>query len=327
VAAADAPSCTVVVCTRDRPQLLDRCLGALARVHYPRLDVVVVDNGAPESGAQAVARRRNARYLVEPRRGLSRARNLGAGACQSELIAYLDDDSLPEPAWLGALATEFADQSVMAVAGRIGPTRLEQPSELLFELAGGFTPNGSIRRTVDDRTDGWFGLANFGGIGTGGNMAFRRRAFELWPGFDERLGAGARLPGAEEHHAFFSLIARGYRVVYTPKAVVRHPYPSTMEELHRRHVCTVAHSTTYLLHLLAETPGHRWAALSFAARSLFAGSLPDDPDVRRGRRRIGPWYDLPRAIMIGACDYVHFRLAGLEDGLPARRGIPSRSPA
>jgi hypothetical protein len=39
-----APTCSVVVCTRDRPTQLDQCLEAVARLVYPRFDVLVVDN-------------------------------------------------------------------------------------------------------------------------------------------------------------------------------------------------------------------------------------------------------------------------------------------
>jgi hypothetical protein len=52
---------------------------------------------------------------------------------------------------------------------------------------------------VDRQTPAWFERANFGGIGDGGNMAFRRYAFAVWPGFDVRLGRGALLHGGEEH--------------------------------------------------------------------------------------------------------------------------------
>src|SRR5262245_10366738 len=90
------------------------------------------------------------------------------------------------------------------------------------------------RREFDSSTDDWFALANFGGIGDGPNMAFRRKIFDCWGGFNERLGLGAAVPGSEEHNAFFELIKRGYRVVFTPRSIVHHPFPETPEEAQKR---------------------------------------------------------------------------------------------
>ena len=55
---------------------------------------------------------------------------------------------------------------------------------------------GDERRAVDRQEPAWFEMANFGGVGDGGNMAFRRRAFDIWPGFHERLGRAWRAPRA-----------------------------------------------------------------------------------------------------------------------------------
>jgi glycosyltransferase involved in cell wall biosynthesis len=118
-ATSASPSCTVVICTRDRPEQLDRCLAAVARLAYPHYDVLVVDNAPSDDRTRLVVARHGARYLLEPVTGLSRARNFGACASSSAVVAYLDDDSIPEPAWLDRLALEFRDPEVMAVTGRI----------------------------------------------------------------------------------------------------------------------------------------------------------------------------------------------------------------
>ena len=76
----------------------------------------------------------------------------------------------------------------------------------------GSDANGHPESVFDRETPFWFERANFGGIGDGGNMAFRRCVFDIWPGFDERLGRGAVIDGGEEHYAFFSLLDRGYRI-------------------------------------------------------------------------------------------------------------------
>jgi len=230
--------------------------------------VLVVDNAPSDPRTQAVVARREARYLLEPVPGLSRARNRGARACEADLVAYLDDDAVPEPGWLSALAREFADPKVMAVTGRAAALNPTTETQRLLAHIGGAEFGGAERLTFDRDTPDWFERANFGGVGLGMNMAFRRSVFEVWPGFDERLGRGTVLGAAEEHHAFFSLIDRGFRVVYTPHALVHHPTPASEEELRARYLRSLASAAGYMTLLFFEAPRYRSRTAKYAVRAL-----------------------------------------------------------
>jgi O-antigen biosynthesis protein len=262
-----APSFTVVICTRDRPELLDRCLAAVSKLDYPNFEVLVVDNASTDRRTFEVARHWSTRYSVEPIPGLSRARNHGVGECWSEIVAFIDDDEIPEVGWLHALTAEFSDPQVMAVTGRILP--------IISESNGRGVPirfcnldRGHQRQLVDRETPFWFEIANFGGIGDGGNMAFRRSAFDLWPGFDIRLGRGAIISGGEEHRAFFSLVARGYRIVYTPGAVVRHPSGATPAEVRLRGLSNRTAAVAYMALILMEEPSYRRATFKYFVQGI-----------------------------------------------------------
>jgi len=256
------PRCTVVIPTRDRPLELDQCLQAVTSLDYPRFDVLVVDNAPRDKRTQEVAARWGARYVIEPRVGVNRARNCGARASNAEIVAYLDDDAVPEPGWLANLVSEFRNPLVMAAAGRILPLRVRTEAERLFALKGGFD-RGLARLSVDQGTPHWFEKASFGDIGTEANMAFRRSAFDEWTGFDERLGRGTALGGGEAEYAFFSLVERGYRVVYTPRAVVYHPYPQTLEDLRSRQLRILASTAGYVTLLFFEHRRYRRRILRF----------------------------------------------------------------
>ena len=114
------PRVSVVVPTADRPAELERCLRALREIDYPRdrLEVIVVDDrgtvrgAAPPGGldVRVVAHR-------EPR-GPGAARNTGAEAARGDLLAFTDDDCLPEPGWLRALTAAVAGSSGIAAGGR-----------------------------------------------------------------------------------------------------------------------------------------------------------------------------------------------------------------
>lgn len=303
------PTCSVVVCTRDRPALLDRCLDALSRVVYPSVEVLVVDNAPTDGRTRDVANRHGVRYVVEPVPGLSRARNRGARACTSEVIAFVDDDALPERDWVGGLAREFEDPTVMAAAGRILPLSRETEAERLFGSLGGSGPHGEERMAIDRQTRSWFQLAALGGIGIGANMAVRSSAFELWPGFDERLGRGGILKVAEDHFAFFTLIDRGYRVVYTPHAVVRHPDPRTMEALRQRFLSDLAGGTGYLTLLFFEARAHRRSILRYAAEGLVGTRRSWRGQMMKGQEIVPRWRWL-LAILTGPWLFLRAQLAG-----------------
>lgn len=259
---ASAPSCSVVICTRDRAEYLDHCLGVLTAVKYPRFDVLVVDNAPSDAQARDVANRRGAGYVLEPLAGLSRARNRGARECKGDIVAYLDDDAVADPQWLAGLAAEFTDPRVMAVAGRVVPLKpAGEQGRMYGSMAG--VDRGERRRTFDLSTPSWFEFANFGGIGIGANMAVRKSAFEVWPGFNPRLGRGTQIQACEENHAFFELIAAGYRVVYAPAAVVAHHAPQNFGELRGEHLRMLREAGAYLAFMLIERSDYRSATLRF----------------------------------------------------------------
>ena len=261
-AAADVPTCSVVVCTRNRPDALHRCLQALEQLAYPSFELVVVDNAPSDNRAFEIARRAGVRYVGEPVPGLSRARNTGARACSSEVIAFIDDDAVPDPMWLTHLAAQFDDPDVTVATGRTLPLL-----EAADARGSDFTDLGPSVIRLDRRDPRWFEIASFGGIGNGNNMAFRRRVFNEWRGFDERLGRGALLSSCEEHRAFAQLIEGGYAVVYTPKAMVRHPVPATLEERQRQYTQSRADLAAYAVFLFVVTR-QRWRVAGYVAEAV-----------------------------------------------------------
>ena len=117
--AGSSCSVSVVISTRNRPALLRRCLEGVTTQVPPPLEIVVVDNTHGDAAARAAASQAGARYLVEPVTGVSRARNRGVRAAAGDIVAFVDDDAVPEPTWLRALVDAFGDARVAAVSGRI----------------------------------------------------------------------------------------------------------------------------------------------------------------------------------------------------------------
>ena len=281
------PRCSVVIPTRGRPAELARCLEAVARLEYSNYVVYVVDNAPTDRRSEEVAIRWGARYLVEPVQGVSRARNRGARSGDAEIIAFLDDDAVPEPGWLRMLAKEFRDPQVMVVGGRISPLDPKNEEERLISLADGHD-GGVQRRRVDRQTPYWFELSNFGALGNTTNMAFRRSAFDVWKGFDERIGYGTRLAGSADHNAIFSLVELGYRAVYNPDAVVYHAGSRTPDELRARRLRAFSTLSGYMVLLLLEHPQYWRSLVRYLWRSLTGAPKPWLKDTPKHSVRVLP---------------------------------------
>jgi len=258
----DNLTATVVICTRNRPDLLRECLSAVARLNPPPDSVLVVDNSEGETNTENLAREFGTRYTIEPMPGLSRARNRGLAECNSDIVVYLDDDAIPAPDWLGLLLAPFAEAKTGASTGKV----------ITPESSKNHREEQNPRR-LSNQDSHWFEIATFGGMGLGSNMAVRKAAC-TGKLFDERLGRGAPFEIGEESCAFASLLSRGYSVVYLPSAVVFHP-PFSRTTIERE----ARNSITYWLLLFAEFPEQRMNLLRFIFRRLRRKPLewPRDP--------------------------------------------------
>ena len=235
-ATCDADRLTVIVCTRERPQMLAACLASLAAQDAPPGQVVVVDNDPAASARPIADGRLGVTYVHEPRPGLSIARNAGLAAAQGEFVAFTDDDVELHPTWTREIVRAFDGGDVAAVTGLVLPASLETAAQRAFELhLGGFTsrftPLLFDRRFLEAT---WEMGPQVWRIGAGANMAFRRASLAGLGGFDERLGAGAS--GCSEDSEFWCrILAAGGRCLYEPRAVVFHHHRRTWQGLRQQY--------------------------------------------------------------------------------------------
>ena len=233
---AAAPFISVVICTRDRPALLETCLDHLSQQEYPRFEVVVVDN-APASDAVrslviAGRGRLSLRYVAEPRAGLSWARNAGVAASSGEIIAWLDDDEEPDSHWLAGIAGGFVQgEDIGCVTGMVLPARLDTRAQELFEQLGGYCKGRGFSSAVFSPQGPQSPLYPLPPFGVGANMAFRREAIACIGGFDVALGAGTPALSGEDTLAMTLVLLAGYSIAYEPMALTRHHHRQDLDGL------------------------------------------------------------------------------------------------
>ncbi len=196
---------SVVIPTYHRPDLLARCLAALAHQDFPRdaWEVLIADDAAsPTTRVQVEAAQPTlhpvpVRYLpITATQGPAAARNAGWRAATGAIIAFTDDDCVPDPGWLSAGVRAFDAPEVDAIGGRIIVPLPPDPTDYERDAAG--------------LTHAEFATAN---------AWCRREALVAVGGFDQRFTAAWR----EDSDLQFALLTAGRVVRSAPDAVVVHP--------------------------------------------------------------------------------------------------------
>jgi glycosyltransferase involved in cell wall biosynthesis len=234
-----------------------------------------VDN-APVTGATAevvreAARRGPVEYLVEPKGGLSFARNAAVAAAPGEILAWLDDDEYADPNWLAEVARALAEHpEADVVSGVIVPAELETRAQLWFEQFGGHSKGRGFRPDVFSPGTAHIQspLYPLPPFGTGANMTFRAGVIERIGGFDTALGAGTPAMGSEDTLAFTQVLVGGGTIVYQPTAVTHHYHRRDFEGLHKQMVGYGAGLTAAYTSLLLRRPGLLWPLLRLAPGAL-----------------------------------------------------------
>lgn len=231
---------TVVIPTAGRSPMLPMLVKELLFGSFRPAAVVVADNdttGGRGSLAQQLGRELGdapLRVVTTARRGAAHARNCGAAAAETPLVAFLDDDVVVDPRWLPGLLRGFGrDDRVECVTGLIMPASLDSPAQVRMQQFGGFDKGTTARlfdlaAHADDHP-----LYPYlpGAYGSGANFAIRRDVFTEMGGFDERLGPGTTTRAGEDIDLLMRTVLAGHMLAYEPQALVLHHHRATDAEL------------------------------------------------------------------------------------------------
>ena len=233
------PSLTIAICTKDRPEGVERLLRSLREqiVATPEgsagCEILIVDNAPSDERTRELATYHpEVRYVREVRPGLNFARNRALREASGEVLAFLDDDVIVDKYWSVGLAEAWTEnRGAAAFTGQVLPLELKTEAQIAFEIRGGFRRGFDRVRYGPVLPGNPLYPGGAGIFGAGANMAFKTEVLRQLGGFDEALDTGAAVPGGGDLDIFYRIIRAGHTLVYEPRFLVFHEHRRDMNSL------------------------------------------------------------------------------------------------
>jgi glycogen(starch) synthase len=219
------PPVSIIINTDGRAAILGNTIESLRYLRYPTLELVVVPGPTADGTRELLDRHWRGEIKIGfcPTRNIAQSRNIGIALASGEVIAFLDDDEIPEPEWLEDLVPVLEDPAV-AVAGGWLHDHTGKGYESRFETVDRLG-NRSWERTAPEFN---FPLS-FTVPHLNINSAFRRDALVDVSGFDEEFEYLF-----DETDLMIRFVDRGWHVIQTDRGIVHHKYlPSSVRNEQR----------------------------------------------------------------------------------------------
>jgi len=204
---------SVIINTLDRAVQLERTLQSLRQLRYPAFEVVVVHGPCRDHTLDVLERFAPAiRVGACPEANLAMSRNIGLVMARGDIVAFLDDDAIPEPDWLDRLMSGFNDLQVGGAGGFIRDhdgVRFQHQVIVADRLGRAET---FAELPADLGPDRYFSP-------TGTNVAVRRDSLLSIGGFDQEYAYFL-----DETDVNLRLVDAGWRLVSIADAEVHHKF-------------------------------------------------------------------------------------------------------
>jgi glycosyltransferase involved in cell wall biosynthesis len=215
---------SVVIPTYGRPESLARTLEALAAQTLPRelFDVVVCDDGSTPPAGPTVERfgdRINVSVVVRSRSGPAAARNAGARQARGSILAFTDDDCVPEPHWLELLLERVRRHPGHMIGGSIVNLLPDDPYATATQLIMNCVYDYYARNVDGHR---FFSTTN---------LAVPTSRFWLLDGFSERFPRAA----GEDYDLCARWEEAGFPNEYAPEVEVGHAHGHSLGSFWNQH--------------------------------------------------------------------------------------------
>jgi glycosyltransferase involved in cell wall biosynthesis/GT2 family glycosyltransferase len=202
-------------------------LSGIDGLRYENFEVCVVEgptqDGTSDFLASLDGRIKRVRCFE---RNLSKSRNLGIALASGDVVAFIDDDAVPEPEWLDELLSPYSDATVGGAGGFV-----LDPGGISYQYRFGIADrlgNCSLRPSTPMPELCFPFTANYPHL-LGTNCSFRRETLLDIGGFDEEYEYYL-----DETDLCCRITDAGWRLVQVPGARVHHRYAESALRTDRR---------------------------------------------------------------------------------------------
>lgn len=211
---------SVIVVSNGRPDALRRCLLGLSQIDHPACEVIVVADATSRPAIAASGLAAVIKAVECDIANISVARNAGLAVAAGDIVAFIDDDAVPEPTWLSYLVAPFADDAVTAAGGFV---RARNGISFQWRARLAFGDATTTDIAVDDARPTLMTAGPGRAVKTEGtNMAITRAALIGMGGFDAAFAFYL-----DETDVNMRLAAQSDVTVIVPLAQVHHGFASS----------------------------------------------------------------------------------------------------
>ena len=206
---------SIVICTYNRAPFLKRTLRSLSKLNYKNFEVIVV-NGPSTDETDTILEKYIGKIKIakNPYTNLSISRNMGIKLSAGDIVAFIDDDAIPDKEWLNDIVSYYIDDKIGGVGGKVFG-----PGDDHFQFEGGYVDFWGdaevhyIGADYNDPNGKKFNMM----LGT--NCTFSKKALIDVGGFDEYYDYFH-----DESDLCLRVVQRGYKILNHPRAFIHHEY-------------------------------------------------------------------------------------------------------
>lgn len=215
------PFVSVVVGVRNEERFIEECIESLLKLNYPKdcYEIIIVD-GMSTDKTRDLVQKYPVRLLLNERKNVAAARNLGVESSKGDLVAFTDGDCKVDPDWLKVLVYEMrnAPDDVVCVGG---PNLIFETDPVFGRVVGyaqeTFLGSGGSAQSKNSTKKHYVNsLPNC-------NAMYKKFAIKEVGGFDEKFIVG------QDGDLNYRIGKKGHKFLYIPEAQVLHHRRGTLK--------------------------------------------------------------------------------------------------
>ena len=202
---------SIIIPTKNNGDILEKCLASIQNLDYPKdeYEVIIVD-GHSTDGTVEIVKKYGCKVVYEDKGRISYARDLGVKHAEGEFIAFTDADCVVDRNWLKELIRHFADENVAAVGGpNITPEDDTEFARCVGEVLSFLSKPGARYGLREERRREIYHNPTC-------NVMYKKEVLEEVGGFNHNLIT------VDDEELDYRIRRKGYKILYTPKAIVYH---------------------------------------------------------------------------------------------------------